>query len=802
MLAEASRDIDTKLGKSPSETHGVIGAWADGAENSLMMQMPGWSPGEARVALAMKAHIGDQKSALLFVPSHHGNGFLASFPAKGEIGAIHQQLLDGGLQFHTLEPISGGAVVHVYGDSQQTADAVGKAAESQNAQVSFTAGHGEFIGTKKEDGTDREQRDDALKQYASVISAAQTSPEFAGRDLGKTWDAIRDHWGGKLSQLEKKLDSPRVRWTAIKAASLALLRREFDESQHPRDEAGKFTDAGGGGGSDKESEAAALDPTVVQVGGDAWNRATAARLESEYQRARAEVEAIVKDAVGQSMERIEEEDEEDKPPFVPEEWDQLSGDAQSDAEQQWFSSHENEFYNSEVENWHEGGSSLDDAKQVLALNFGKNKDDDDWALAAIAKYRAANDDVRIPFTDEQLLAAVKIEFNSKYGDGQNDPDVTFDDDKLQEPIGYVPPDPAQMELPGIEPVEHKPEDMLTEEMRDGLTKAITKEFNKEAESKAYDMVPPDYLMDSAKEFAGQYWDQMSDGQKFEWTKDNTDLIDGETSGTPAAVTNEILRVDRLPKKFDPLNETAGEDYKATQALARYLSIERAREVIAARGIAKPSREVMQRVDSSLWSAWKGSSTSTDGKLLQLATADELGGRLRTAHTTIDRAELTDYADKKYAGIGGYAGVKAYVRAKWETTQYLLDKAGVKELKLYRGISFDPDTFQKMFGASATRHYEAHQTINGYEFMPTLPVERNGAASTTTDPKVANGWRTDANRVVVRADVPRTAAVSIPAYGINVQSEHEVVVAGTAFRGWDAWAKKAPTFDTVPLKIAA
>jgi hypothetical protein len=50
--------------------------------------------------------------------------------------------------------------------------------------------------------------------------------------------------------------------------------------------------------------------------------------------------------------------------------------------------------------------------------------------------------------------------------------------------------------------------------------------------------------------------------------------------------------------------------------------------------------------------------------------------------------------------------------------------------------------------------------------------------------------------LTRAVVPRTAVVSVPAYGINVQSEHEVVVAGTAWTHWDAWHKKAPTFDQV------
>jgi hypothetical protein len=87
-------------------------------------------------------------------------------------------------------------------------------------------------------------------------------------------------------------------------------------------------------------------------------------------------------------------------------------------------------------------------------------------------------------------------------------------------------------------------------------------------------------------------------------------------------------------------------------------------------------------------------------------------------------------------------------------------------------------------------------------MPTVEVVRNGAASTTTSPGVANGWGSSGNRIVLRASVPRTAAISVPAYGQNVHSEREVVVAGTAWKGWDAWAGRAPEFDKVPLKVAA
>ena len=58
----------------------------------------------------------------------------------------------------------------------------------------FVRGDGEFIGTTKEDGTDREQRDDARRQYEKVIRAIADSGVVEGQDIGKTWEKIRDRW--------------------------------------------------------------------------------------------------------------------------------------------------------------------------------------------------------------------------------------------------------------------------------------------------------------------------------------------------------------------------------------------------------------------------------------------------------------------------------------------------------------------------------------------------------------------------------------------------------------------------------
>jgi hypothetical protein len=155
-----------------------------------------------------------------------------------------------------------------------------------------------------------------------------------------------------------------------------------------------------------------------------------------------------------------------------------------------------------------------------------------------------------------------------------------------------------------------------------------------------------------------------------------------------------------------------------------------------------------------------------------------------------KAELEDKANAQFADVGGYAGIKALMRAKWETTQWLLAKAGVHTMNVFRGINDDrvnaPDT-------------ERVPDAKGFIKLPQYNMLRNGAASTALISSVSNHWRSDHNRVVLRLQVPRTAAISVPSYGQNEHKEREVVVTGTAWKNWDAYKKTAPEFDEVPVE---
>jgi hypothetical protein len=169
--------------------------------------------------------------------------------------------------------------------------------------------------------------------------------------------------------------------------------------------------------------------------------------------------------------------------------------------------------------------------------------------------------------------------------------------------------------------------------------------------------------------------------------------------------------------------------------------------------------------------------------LQAATAAELGGRARKE---LANPYLVSEANDRFKDEGGWAGIRAYVRAKWETTQYLLDKAHMPTLDVYRAVSVPGNKGDT-------------KNINGFNKLSDINLERNGAQSTSTNMSIANNWDGSGDRVVLRMHIPRTAALSVPAYGQNVYGEKEVVVAGTAWGKWDAWQGRAPDTDEVPLQ---
>jgi hypothetical protein len=59
-------------------------------------------------------------------------------------------------------------------------DVVKKVAKSYGAQGTAIRGHGDFIGSSSGDGSDAEQRADALKVYEATIAEAAAARGLAG----------------------------------------------------------------------------------------------------------------------------------------------------------------------------------------------------------------------------------------------------------------------------------------------------------------------------------------------------------------------------------------------------------------------------------------------------------------------------------------------------------------------------------------------------------------------------------------------------------------------------------------------
>ena len=194
-LHKAQREIDTALGMSGTR-HDAVGAWKDGAEHTIVTRNEADEPWEkVRVNGAMKGHLGDQKQVLLFKQEDGGGSALYHMSVTTDnIQELHENLIKDGLAFHTVVPHTsgGGADVIVADLDGSSHDAMARAAERYNADVQFERGKAEFIGTTKEDGTDREQRDDARRAYEEIIEQSTV------QGSQKVWKKLHTAWGEAL----------------------------------------------------------------------------------------------------------------------------------------------------------------------------------------------------------------------------------------------------------------------------------------------------------------------------------------------------------------------------------------------------------------------------------------------------------------------------------------------------------------------------------------------------------------------------------------------------------------------------
>ena len=195
-LRLAANEIDASLGLDSAHSS-IVGAWSDGAENSILSEVnnPNWD--QLKLSGAMKGYLADQKAVLLFKQADDGKAVLYKWGIPGTLESAHNELAQAGIENHTLQRQGADVIAHVVDLDGSLHDKIASA--SKGADVEYQFGRAEFIGTTKEDGTDREQRDDARRAYAEII---KQSPVQNGSEV---WDRVHNRWGEALDPKSGKI---------------------------------------------------------------------------------------------------------------------------------------------------------------------------------------------------------------------------------------------------------------------------------------------------------------------------------------------------------------------------------------------------------------------------------------------------------------------------------------------------------------------------------------------------------------------------------------------------------------------
>lgn len=191
-LMDSNSRIDDLLGLD-AQSQSAIGAWADGAENSIATDVASGTDYETlRAAAAMKGELGDQQSVLFF-QSGEGNDALSRFTVPGSVEDVHKSLLSAGIDEHTLVPNGDSVDVAVLSKDQSLLDKLNDFGGTNGITIDTQFGTGEFVGSPLA-GSDTPAavvRADAANQYDGIIKSylADQPP-----DVAAGWQRILDDW--------------------------------------------------------------------------------------------------------------------------------------------------------------------------------------------------------------------------------------------------------------------------------------------------------------------------------------------------------------------------------------------------------------------------------------------------------------------------------------------------------------------------------------------------------------------------------------------------------------------------------
>ena len=471
------------------------------------------------------------------------------------------------------------------------------------------------------------------------------------------------------------------------------------------------------------------------------------------------------------------------------EFSDLSDNQQSEAYDAFVDDVSSSAYEIELENWWKE-QSIDEATRIIFISAGE----DEWLQDTVKDMLEARDiDLKKSnlLDKEGLIRSDIFNFDSSIttlDDFESSNDNLLNAEDLR---GMVYNDGTPVfgdvvtekntELLGI-PVATAIEDTkLFKELHGELEESIGKRI----QDAKYWLDEPDnsHFDDLVSEFLMNDWNSMPDKQKFNYV----DVDETET---------ESILISR-PSSFEVVDSNVP-GYKDTGRLSIVLTQERFKTVAKERGLD----DIPSGYINSVWGDWKSDSAKGAAYVMQVAAAEELGGRMYQTREGKDAAwakKYRQYADDNLDG--GFEGMKAYVRAQWEVNQYILKEAGVEYLDVYRAVFVPKSQIGDTQNITVPAFGSNPEGIElNLQALPTLHVAQNGAASFTTNRSVANNWNgvgykpDDSKRVVIRARVPSEAILSLPVYGQNETNEQEVVVTGLPWRSWDAWLDAAPTIQ--------
>ena len=245
-VLEAAQEVDRILGMRSVHTS-AIGAWADGAEDTLMDRVYGNPSYDAlRLSAAMKGMLADQKAVIPFKVDPKGKDSLFKIKVAGSDPiTIHDNMLAAGLENHTLVHHGDHTDVYVFDPGTALEQQVKDAGDKHGTEVSQWRGQGEFLGSW-------DSREEGRTAYQEVIN------RHLGPDREGQWNGLYRRW--------------REKYAIVKAEGYAQILK-WDESRHPRGKTtpqstpGSFAHGGGGGAAsgDLSSDAGIVPHVFVDL---------------------------------------------------------------------------------------------------------------------------------------------------------------------------------------------------------------------------------------------------------------------------------------------------------------------------------------------------------------------------------------------------------------------------------------------------------------------------------------------------------------------------------------------------------